>query len=97
MDVKKIGKKSIFTLTIAAAMLAGAVGGQLLKTNQTNAQTVTPTVSNNATITPGANSNINNGSPSGTFKSNEDPTHESKESAQWEAQENAGQAPWQHK
>ena len=33
-------------------------------------------------------------SANGTFKSNEDPAHESKESAEWEAQEDAGQVPW---
>jgi len=98
MDVQKIGKKGVVTAVVAISMLVGAAGATVLKTNAANAQTPTtaPAASNTpsqATTSPGSGSVGTQGS---TFKSNEDPAHEAKESAQWEAQENAGQAPWQH-
>lgn len=94
--MKNIGKRGIFTAAIAVAMFVGIVGGQVLKANQTSAQTTTPAVSTPSPTGSSNNTTAPSGS-SGTFKSNEDPAHEAKESAQWEAQENAGQMPWMHK
>lgn len=93
MKIKNIGKKGVFTGAIAIAMLAGVLGGQLMNVNKSNAQTVTVPPANTGNSGGNGNNSLPNG---GTFHSNEDPSHEAKESAQWEAQENAGQAPWQH-
>jgi len=65
--------------TMAVLGAAALAVGVLLATGAlTSAQSPTPTPSTNGS----------------TFKSNEDPAHESKESAEWEAQEDAGQVPW---
>lgn len=84
---------------VAIAMLAGAAGASILKTNAANAQTASVTPATANPVTPAAvkqtQGSTNSTGVQGTFKSNENPAHEAKESAQWEAQENAGKAPWQ--
>jgi hypothetical protein len=86
MNITTLSTKGALAAVVGLSMLVGATGATFLKVASAHAQTTTPAVS----------ASPQNGSTQGTFKSNEDPAHEAKESAAWEAQEDAGQAPWQH-
>ena len=98
MNIQSLKNRLGLGALIAASTFTGAVGGVTLfnavaahaqaAPTVVTAQTAAPTVS----PSPGTNQ----GQSKGTFHSNEDPAHEAKESPEREAQENSGQAPWQH-
>lgn len=90
INIQTISKKTALTAMVGLAILAGVVGGSVLKIAQTNAQTTQPTTTT-APATTG--SSPTETAPSGKFKSNENPAHEAGENAAREAQEDAGQMP----